>query len=144
VDNRELDALVAEHIFGWTWWRQNSLRGTYLVDPTGWAKDVGWEQATRDDRRSERWYDYLFHWSTDIAAAWEVVEAMRAQYGVEMGSVESDTWRGWYCEFCDYSIVRNGKAKIVGEAVDNTLPLAICRAALRAKGIDVEHRVDGN
>ncbi len=64
------------------------------------------------------------HYSTDIAAAWEVMEAMRKN-GVLS---EYDSRFGYRFVFWDYT--KNPQRPF--EATAETAPLAICRAALLA------------
>mgnify|MGYP001144293395 CR=1 FL=1 len=92
---RELDALVAEKIFG-------------VNNP-----DARWSP------------------STDIAAAWEVVEKMSKTHFSEiaMTELEDGTW-GWMARFI---LVLNEPYTVNGyRATAKTSPEAICKAALLA------------
>lgn len=97
---RELDALVAEKVMGYD---QEQIRNaSYYINEAG---------QTRHDIPS---------FSTDIAAAWEVVEKFRKAdptFTIDSGS------KGYLVDFG-------------GDAVDTarTLPHAICLAALRSAG----------
>ena len=121
-----LDKLVAEKVMGWTnrydhWWK-----GDDLDTIAGWSVCEGPDPFLGHD---------VFAPSTDIAAAWQVVDRMLADKDgkqrkfnlyrffrrYDHGTKERVTWRlasgaGW-CNLLEYV-----------EA--DTAPLAICRAAL--------------
>ena len=101
---REMDALVAEKVMGWI--RYNDSQGW----PSG-AKHTG------NRRRSYPRY------STDIAAAWEVVEKLLRDNGELVVAIQSDD-HDWVCT------IRDDPLNIVGYSRSPTAPLAICRAAL--------------
>jgi ABA sandwich protein len=124
---RELDALVAEKVMGWiTFVSDYGAPTSYYADPqTG--RNVHWEKPNGIIKP--------FSPSTDIAAAWEVVEQCftiipvhQRQFGLNvvagLDPHPADTRRMvWRCT------LRHGTG---GEA--ETAPLAICRAALKAVG----------
>lgn len=98
---RELDAIIAEKVMGWT-----------LADGTRW------------ETRRELGYDILIgNWapSTSIADAWQVVEKLnRSKYEILVG-----TFRGrWNVQITD-----NGNMVVTQEG--ETAPLAISLAALK-------------
>jgi hypothetical protein len=114
---RELDALVAERVMGWV--LTLSPRSIAEADDEEW-----WSMPSGLVRHVDYWRP-----STDIAAAWEVVEKLRDlgffldisvavdRFDVDMRAdrMPSDWW------------LREGP---LAEAT--TAPLAICRAALQA------------
>jgi hypothetical protein len=109
--SRELDACVAEKVMGWK--RTPYEYGDHWNDHSGKYLGCGYQ-------------DLVPPYSSDIAAAHRVVEKMLADghlIGISHDYLLSDD--KWVVEFaagpCD------------GEAT--TLPLAICIAALRAKGV---------
>lgn len=120
-DLRKIDALVAEHVMGLEKPREE------LADL--WDSGKVWicPETTCPER--------LPYYSSSIAAAWEVVEKLR-----------EDKWR----PLIDHSYPGETTVEIeFGEAGDEdhagrfyithaTAPLAICHAALRAKGVTVE------
>jgi hypothetical protein len=126
---REMDALIAENLFGWHWvtgilaFGQPSLISPELY---GKQKDHLIDTTLRRDNGT------FPHYSTDIAAAWEVVEKMR-----DPSDDEPDFWvitdagknHGWVVS--SYWAHHDGN-------IDNfhvqaeTAPLAICRASLLA------------
>lgn len=102
---RELDALVAERVFG------------AVVDG---------ERSSIDPDSADCWRETP-HFSTDISAAWEVVEMVYAKWN---GRVRATILRddgGCYCKFV--ALTGHG---IVGSAHADTAPLAICLAALES------------
>lgn len=96
MDNRELDALIAERLFDWRWMLVPSAKYgadqayAILVHPQD-PRQQAWALTSAT---SERWSDWdtasywpdaegmplrgLPHYSTDIAAAWQVVQAIAA------------------------------------------------------------------
>ena len=73
--------------------------------------DWHWEFTTRS-------------YSTDISAAWEVVEKCE-NFNCYVDLIALSNKRGWKCAVYDVN-------KISGNAIAETAPLAICRAALLA------------
>jgi len=133
---RELDALVAEKVMGCKWgefhntpdepgrWEDHK----FLVDPDGNKVAVRWKT------KNLLTWDMCHYWpsrplrpySTDIAAAWEVVEKFISE-GVSIYRDDRQPSKGkWYALFGD------------GCGVEaDTVPLAICLAALKAVGVEV-------
>lgn len=108
---RELDALVAEKVMG--------------------HKITMWNELFKVAKRKndipvimlgETQYKPIPSYSTNIADVWQVVEELSAYYGVE---VYQD--KGVPCECNVYHL---GSRK--GMAIADTVPLAICLAALEA------------
>ena len=129
VPGRELDALVAERVMGWV--RCSAWQGANLGSAGGFVgMNHGCEHARgtcfpADD--SVPWP----HFSTDIAAAWEVVEKMRKDgWGMTVDSLgfPGEEWRAWFQ--CDVS--HDYLKMEIGEAA--TAPHAICLTALKAVG----------
>ena len=115
VAGPEMDAAVAEYVMGWQ----------LDVDPNShwngyWVDEVG-----------KRCFADLAKFSTDIAAAWQVVE----QTGLLETWVlqESVGWEVGYYESTD-----NGGCRLHVALEAPTAPLAICMAALREKGFRFE------
>lgn len=115
---RELDALVAEKVMGLT------PKPVTVIDGRGTRSDIG---TTRDytlpDGRPAREAKQIPAYSTDIAAAWTIVDTLRdskddvlrVRFSHEIGLVFA--WAERY------------RAEHVAAA--------ICRAALAAKGVEV-------
>ena len=120
---RELDALVAEKVMGW---RKKTF-------PGGGGGYTAWVDENKKAMKLisnftmiETCYrcDY-FRPSTDIAAAWEVVEKMLERGGCEIGCYGSKSGGKW---FEVNVITMNGEVKVTA----HTAPEAICKAALLA------------
>ena len=118
----ELDALVAEKVMGWRLvddmyhyklllqesgtWRETSTKELRELHP-----NCVWKNCQRD-----------FRPSTDISAAWEVVEKM----------AKDDFYIEIYRDSCGWAVLFGG---YVPQASDKeTAPHAICLAALEASG----------
>lgn len=123
---RELDALVAEKVMGW------KLENYETSEPASTdrhyldaSRNDGWAWVGREtDIEAWQWQP-----STDIAAAWEVVEKLLpCQF--TLGSPEKESAKGdvWYAEFGEWvDHLFQGE-----EATAPTAPHAICLAALKA------------
>ncbi len=116
---RELDALIAKKVMGLDVQRNKSgsKRGGYYysIGPVHWHDFSGDMQLANP----------LPNYSTDIAAAWEVVEKLRASgHGIviSMGTVSS------------LVTVQDPVGEELGQAYeeDGQMPAAICLAALKA------------
>lgn len=129
---RELDALIAEKVMGFTWhdgWK--SFKGPHLVSPggfmAGWRMEDGGVMGHLDGvtRNPE-----LPFYSTDIAAAWQVVEKLVAErFFPEVN------YRGrgeWGCKVDRLTVDDSWNDKPTPHEIANTAPLAICLAALSA------------
>lgn len=136
---RELDVLVAEKVLGW-------VRCHHPDEPEAWISGPKWREAIEGgDRRLVREgvalgdggkplrdpaHDPAIpYFSSDVAAAFLVVEAMRE--------------RGWHLDLQDHELSYDHEpwwAKFTpavgchAEAWAETAPLAIVKAALRAVG----------
>lgn len=113
---RELDALVAEKVMGW-------VKRPSEVDYFG---PVWSPPGSRDT------YDGPPEFSTDIAAAWEVLNHFVSQDEMttwELGKCEPKG-KLFYCKFEMWD--REGKQWIYPIEKATTAPLAICLAALKA------------
>ena len=107
----ELDALVAKGVMGWNWQIDSpTAHLRYCTVPT---------KKMPDTRR-------LFSPSTDIAAAWEVVEHWTNDGGwfvMTFRHFDND----WYCSL----------GKHDNDVIADTMPLAVCLSALKAAGEDI-------
>lgn len=102
--SRELDALIAEKVFG----------APAPRDANAFTEAGYW---TAEDKQ----FVHCRHYSTDIAAAWEVVEKLKGQSCVL--KYREDT-QGWECSF-----IVGGKRYT---SMRSIITHAICVAALRA------------
>ena len=145
---REMDALVVERVMGWMQ-TDNEL---FVSPPTGrvyvikkFWKDVikkFWKDVIKkfwkDETELRKEIDtigkllntsehfQLWQPSTDISAAWGVVEKIKDEFG----EIEITVWgSGWG----ECTQVKIGD---LPQAESDTAPLAICRAALKATEIE--------
>jgi len=122
----ELDALVAEKVMG--------HKGTkYYIATSDGGKSCA--MSCLDKKKVEDWVnsttdytlqEWIFYknYSTDIAAAWEVVEKFD-QFVIQRNS-HSFHFKGWLND------------KFVSEPMNKSAPHAICLASLKAKGVEIE------
>lgn len=112
----ELDALVAEKVVGYEW--AGKPRGIQYLQPKGGGKAVA-----RRHHKEVTYFGYqtplLPGFSTDIAAAWLVLEWLRNRWG----QISLVAGLEWHCYPCD-------KTKGREWGTGDTPMLAICRAAL--------------
>lgn len=136
MTDRELDALVAEKVFGRAIVQRK--HGPMIRIP---EDEEGWVVETE-----------IPQYSTSIADAWLVVEAMRRNRKAWPIQIEVDRYGGvysggeWNVAFnCvldrarsdDFDAGEFWAAPPNGAASDNSLPRAIALAALRALGVEV-------
>jgi hypothetical protein len=121
IAGRELDALVAEKVMGWREIHRSLFTG-YKPGHKGKIQKVSCSPRLGCHR--------IPNYSTDIAAAWEVVEKVtsavgphREEFNFSMGGPRRNKWT---CQFCPGCVCHPA------EASADTVPLAICLAALKA------------
>ena len=143
---RALDALVAEKIFGWVWirslahyppprgreWQRELCPGDKVPKP---SEAGDWLPAHGDEPANETtqiWEGSIPRYSTDIAAAWQVLEHLKTlgDYPEEVLMLSWNPRSDWWVHSERYprSIEVNAE----------TAPLAICLAALAAVGVETE------
>ena len=113
MTDRELDALVAEKVFG------------ELIWPATEARNVG-------IKRGKFHWDPLPAYSTDIAAAWEVVEKLTDYPSYMDIQITYTASNGWFIEFS------KGETSFSSCNQDDELTRAVCLAALKALGVKME------
>lgn len=118
---RELDALVAERVMGWM---SVGLRARYGMLAADWR---GHDPLSRVGPEFEC---AVPHYSTDIAAAWQVVEKVQAS-GHRVCLYRQ--WNGQYHCVFGTAFAPN----FPGERHADTAPLAICLAALAVDPVRV-------
>ena len=112
---RELDAMVAEKVMGW------NIINKHMGSP---PKET-WDEDTVVCIAP------IPHYSTDIAAAWKVVEKMQYfQKPSQMGHPLHLKYCWWVNKW--WACVESS------EALEETAPLAISKAALKAVGVDMD------
>lgn len=101
---RELDSLVAEKVMGWErdfqFWKDESGR-IRTIEPTSFGS---------------------FEPSTDITAAWEVVELIGKDYGVEV----------YHEDGLSECAIHKAEIGVIARVEALTVPEAICKAAILA------------
>lgn len=113
----EMDRLIAEMIF-------NYQRATNKHGLSGYM----WDEENDTPATKETWGGHYIAttwpaYSTDIAAAWQVVEKINALLKNAYTTVRGQT-DGWVCEISWYEADLS--------SVASSAPLAICRAALKS------------
>lgn len=117
---RELDALIAERVMGWKIGKER------IVRPDGSSFDAP-ESGMPGDHVYDRYS--IPHYSTDIAAAWQVVEKLGDKFHCRISTPFFDG-RPCFAGFTRKGTTGwNGKPDF--EASGDTVPAAICRAALK-------------
>lgn len=117
---RELDEIVAEKVMGWTYIETDIA--------TIWSN----ADYTLD-------IDALPLFSTDIAAAWQVVEHFRTMFPHDEQPMVLSMFHGkWQCAVACSTDAHAYELYIGYEVEAETAPLAICLAALKAKNIGVD------
>ncbi|MFL5731838.1 MAG: BC1872 family protein [Chloroflexia bacterium] len=137
VSGRALDLLVAEHVMGWP-------APMYITDEEfDPARPIyGWLECPADHEHGDacsRWQcgKHSYYpppaYSSDIAAAWTVVEALGLS-GFRLQQMDDKTWSSGFRLPGRGS---GGRVDAEGHARAKTAPLAICLAALKVVGVEV-------
>jgi len=122
---RKLDALVAEKVMNWQY-RQDAPENYSCPEFGG---NAGWWQEPDGDWLCANCMEEIFpSYSTNIAAAWQVVEKLR-----EQSIAMTISTMGPRSETMVYTTVAGVNSSTVWE---ESAPLAICVAALKAVGSD--------
>lgn len=131
---RKLDAAVAKEVFGWQEHDLESLPGTGLSRCRRCHEGFQ-PHYTKENMADRMWCspqlgtDNHPPFSTDIAAAWTVVKALRARalaVSVDEGRHGDDL------AACVVAEVSETRLTVVASATASSAPHAICLAALRA------------
>lgn len=130
VADRELDALVAEKVMGmaqpeWTPTHEEVASAYVSASRSGWYR-WPWEINYWGREKPIQWESKRF--STDIAAAWEVVAKLKAD---GMMWCIYDTPSGVKCG------INRAPMECLASVEAETAPLAICLAALKSVGTPV-------
>lgn len=115
MDLRKIDALVAEHVMGWT----------FMPAQNGFCEEPGWLTPYG------KWLSLTSvpSYSKEIAVAWDVAEELN----MTVHCVKYSNARLWHATDYIGNFFKDGRY-----ASADTAPLAICLAALRIKGINYE------
>ncbi|WP_313430061.1 BC1872 family protein [Siminovitchia terrae] len=123
---REIDRLVAEKVMGWR------LDETNFIDY--WVGE-------HDGQKGDWAIAHMWKPSTNIQDAWEVVEKINEEFSL-VRTNDTGMWVasiGFFGDECPECGEETFEVEYQGIA--NAAPLAICLAALKAVGVEVE--VDG-
>lgn len=115
MDNRQIDALVAEKVMGWGIHKRNT---------------AFWVKSDRVDEVEARPIAFIHEWqpSTDISQAWQVVEKLRNNIYCQI-----EFW-----EDRNYSVNIITESGNSGYKEDKSISMAICLAALQAVGVNLD------
>jgi len=121
---KELDAAIAEHVLGYIW-LHNKRYG--MLRPSDEADLIVEDGRSNYGKHPEgHWIGPDDKYSTDIAAAWLVVEAMEQMGGFfKLENGAGGNAKGWRAELLY-------RGSFYDPHLCPTAPLAICRAALLA------------
>lgn len=139
---REVDAKIHRDVFGSTDIRTLPTYfspdcGNPMIAEPGWAGAVPdlWYLPTYDhDETSDIFCRYVPRYSTDIAAAWRVVEALAEGEYVKVYACESH-YHGSSCTVIAADVTQQSPDDLVRRTavvMAESVPLAICLAALKA------------
>lgn len=121
VAGLELDALVGEKVMGWTdidlEWRGEDFHSGVPLIGKGTSPNGG--------------ICGIPHFSNDIAAAWEVIEKLK-DGPFRQANLHVENGFGHY----GIQLWDEREQRLMPGTYADTMPLAICRAALRAVGVD--------
>lgn len=110
--SRKIDALVAEHVMG-------------LNDVESFEKGPFQNNLYYNPYDDPNGWEVVPNYSTDIADAWEVVEKQKPNW-LSLDGCGSE----WNVTFHD--------SENIWVANSDTAPMAICLAALKVKGVEVD------
>lgn len=114
--SRKIDALIAKHVMGWT-----EVSDSYLKF---WVKDIK-EVCLVEDWRP----------STYTPDAMQLLEVLREDHDVAIRTCKN--WSDSYtCRL--NSLDKKGLPWKIYRGTHETLPMALCLAALDAKGLEIE------
>jgi hypothetical protein len=136
---RDMDALVAEKVLGWTPWLEKRGEYNYVVwqrseDREPWFAHRDWEKHKARYSKLIKYDSHhhievgLYKFSTNVSDAWDVVEKMKDKFSFILKHDDppgiDDKYR-WYCE-----LYAKGEPFIDYDVHGPTAPLVICRVAL--------------
>lgn len=133
LDDRKLDEIIAEKVFEWRWVQTsgNNKMRPFFLQKSEWS--VYLPHAQKAVKSEYDIPERVPHYSTSIADAWAVLEAMRERGYIPTVNYHVDDSR-WHCSL-------RFEPKLL--AADyfhgyGTAPQAICEAALSAVGASGE------
>lgn len=152
----ELDAQIAVRFFGWKWFREKK-RGLDGIFPPDDGVQIRWnfmpswyDEVSEGTNRYVDWADHLPRYSFDMNDTHRLLEELkRRRYTIEIRTVvgvrsdtPSDIWCARVMWLNDFEpVVVDGVGDVAGDldkpwfwgAIDESLPVAICKAALLAE-----------
>lgn len=111
---RELDALVAEKVMGWTIVTESEFGLCWKIPLAGGGFEFQSDESAP-------------HYSTDVVAAIQLVERLAETQGFFLGKHGTPGRPPWCCRFGVEPSVTEGE----------TAPFVICVAALKAVGVQI-------
>jgi hypothetical protein len=136
---RQLDALVAESLFGWRWWLDVD-KGNYMLfppecRPMSPLMNERWTPKNPDFSRDRFDWSHTLHHYTTWAMLGEVVARVEAAgYYWEVGGVDGESWAN---VFPKDAIMFDDSPEF--SANNESAPVALCLAALASVGINVTY-----
>lgn len=131
----DLDRLIAEKLFGWAWYEFKGDK--YLVPPgfegPGWNDDNGNRPGFLT--RLKRFPKLTPNYSTDISAAWKVVDKVRNKSIAFSIVTLWDQPTGKYLWLAKFEWWGTERFEF---SAQDTAPHAICLAALKAVGHEIK------
>lgn len=119
-----MDALIAERVMGWSRWYENKKD---LYPPEGSEENLGWTK-----KGGILIAAHIPKYSSEIEAAWRVVEKVKGNSHQDLLTIQQEDMHpgSWEVGWMEYLPYEGGCLK--RSSVADTVPLAICRAALKA------------
>lgn len=128
--SRKIDALIAEHVMGLEILQRDLTNPSHHPenDP---AVTLSADIAGTGYRVAKE----IPRYSTRINIAWSVVKVMMPEWRFKLLDFQEQPSITWLARFKGRSGAIN---HIEHEAIEDTAPMAICLAALKAKGVEVD------
>jgi len=146
MTDREMDALVAEKIMGWVWLRHivrpssgqgyEWMRSLFIPDHKVEPFEEGTGELGNVPSHGEEPVAIMNapHYSTDLNAAWQVVEKMQTlSWTFTVSGLRAHIWKAEFMK-------RTGNVMqdLLSSDSADTAPRAICLAALHAVGVEAK------
>ena len=130
---RELDALVAEKVMGWTCVRTESGWDNG-PDPVTGGPQIGWYGQPPGEEWEGNSGQIIEEYSTDIATAWKVVEVLAAKSQALALQAPGSTEMSEYYHYFERWTAEFLPSPLNSSVQADSAPMAICLAALEAVG----------
>lgn len=128
MDNREIDRLVAEKVMGWERWETEDF-GVILCHPGFVTEDSEFIGTpwNRTDKPLSEGTSLAPNYSTDITYAWQVVEQINS---LDLSYEENYQVKAKF-------VLSEDVKYLLGKS-SSKASMAICLAALKAVGVEIE------